>query len=97
VRDASRMVRSTHMLSDAGYHTLKIWMVDPAVVLEKIMVDSGGLKPSYLGPPESYHHGEFFFRGSLGPKGAPAERVPAAQGLSLIPLTRRPSPNPHRR
>ncbi len=53
VRNASRTVRSTHELSEAGYHTLKIWMVDPAVVLENIIVDLGGLKPSYLGPPES--------------------------------------------
>jgi hypothetical protein len=42
-----------HNLSKAGYHTLKIWMVDPAAVLNKIVVDLGGLKPSYLGPPMS--------------------------------------------
>jgi hypothetical protein len=54
VRNACRVVRSTHNLSGPGYHTLKIWMVDPAVVLEKIVVDLGGLKPNYLGPPESY-------------------------------------------
>jgi hypothetical protein len=54
VRNSARTIRSEHALSDAGYHTLKIWMVDPGVVLEKMVVDLGGVRPGYLGPPESY-------------------------------------------
>ncbi len=54
VADSARYGKSAHTISQAGFHTLKIWMVDPAVVLQKIIVNTGGLKPSYLGPPESY-------------------------------------------
>jgi len=57
VKNNARIIQSTHTIAKAGYHTFKVWMIDPAVVLEKIVVDTGGLKPSYLGPPESYHHG----------------------------------------
>ncbi len=54
VRDNVRVIKTKLNVDKPGYHTLKFWMVDPAVVLEKIVVDSGGVKPSYLGPPESY-------------------------------------------
>ena len=55
VRDNCRKTMSTHQIETPGYHTLKVWMVDPAVALQKIVVNTGGVKPSYLGPPESYH------------------------------------------
>ncbi len=55
VKDNARYPLSTHTLSHPGYHTLKIWMVDPAIVLEKIVVNTGGVRESYLGPPESFH------------------------------------------
>jgi hypothetical protein len=57
VENNARTVTSSHALAMAGYHTLKIWMVDPAVVVQKIVVtsDAAGAKTSYLGPPESYH------------------------------------------
>jgi hypothetical protein len=54
VSDNARFSHSKHIINKPGYHTLKIFMVDPGVVLQKIIVNSGGLKPSYLGPPESY-------------------------------------------
>jgi hypothetical protein len=56
VRVNARYARSTVTIEKPGYHTLKFWMVDPAVVLQKIVINTGGLKPSYLGPPESYRN-----------------------------------------
>jgi hypothetical protein len=53
VADNIRIMVSQHSLARPGQHTLKFWMVDPGVVLQKIVVDAGGVKPSYLGPPES--------------------------------------------
>jgi len=59
VKDSVRNVKSTRTLSGTGYHILKFWMVDPGVVLQKLVVNLGAVKPSYLGPPESYHHGGY--------------------------------------
>jgi hypothetical protein len=55
VRDNCRQIKSTHKISNSGYHTLKVWMVDPGLVLQKLVVNTGGVKPSYLDPPESFH------------------------------------------
>jgi hypothetical protein len=44
---------SSHTILNPGKHTLKYWMVHPAVVLQKLVLDFGGMKPSYLGPPET--------------------------------------------
>lgn len=44
---------TTHQIHTAGKHTLRFRPLDPGIVLQKIMVDTGGLKPSWLGAPES--------------------------------------------
>jgi hypothetical protein len=36
-----------------GRHTLRVRILDAGIVFEKIMIDFGGLKPTYLGAPES--------------------------------------------
>jgi hypothetical protein len=36
-----------------GKHTLKIWMVDPGVMIDQILIDLGGWKGSYAFPPET--------------------------------------------
>jgi hypothetical protein len=46
---------TTHYIKTPGKHIVKYWLMDPNVVVEKIVVDKGGVKTSYLGPPESYY------------------------------------------
>ena len=53
VADNIRICVSQHRITRSGEHVLKYWLIDPSPVLQKIVVDAGGVKPSYLGPPES--------------------------------------------
>lgn len=48
------IIKSTrHRILQPGKHTVKYWVVSPAVVLQKLVIDFGDTKPSYLGPPET--------------------------------------------
>jgi hypothetical protein len=42
---------TTHTIAVAGNHTLRFRVLEPGIVLEKILINTGGLKPSYLGAP----------------------------------------------
>jgi xylan 1,4-beta-xylosidase len=46
---------TTHTPASAGKHVLKFWMVDPGLVLQRLVVSWHPLPATYLGPPESYN------------------------------------------
>jgi len=52
---AKRIIETAtdHVIDITGVHTLRIRPLDPGIVFQKIMLDMGGLKPAYLGAPES--------------------------------------------
>ena len=47
------VTRTQHPLARPGPHTLRVFMVDPGVVLEKFVVSSRPLPASEFGPPET--------------------------------------------
>lgn len=58
VIDNIRVCTTKFINERPGYHTLRIYMIDPIVVLQKIVINTGGLKSSFLFPPESYKAGQ---------------------------------------
>ena len=55
VLDGSRTITTPLHITRSGAHRLRIYLLDPAVVLHRLLLDSGGVKQSYLGPPQSLY------------------------------------------
>jgi hypothetical protein len=53
VGDNINITQTKHAVAEPGEHVLKFWMVDPGIVLQRLVVETTGAPPSYLGPPES--------------------------------------------
>jgi hypothetical protein len=51
-RNNARTMRFTRKIEAAGRHTLQISMVDPTVVIQKVIIYEKTLPASYFGPPE---------------------------------------------
>jgi hypothetical protein len=45
--------QSTFTIEKAGKHTFRIYFIDPEMIIQKILIDTGGLKDSYIGPEVS--------------------------------------------
>jgi Glycosyl hydrolase family 115/Gylcosyl hydrolase family 115 C-terminal domain len=54
VAESIKIFKTSLRIHKPGKHTLKYWMVSPGVVLQKMVVDLGGLKSSFLGPQETF-------------------------------------------
>jgi hypothetical protein len=54
---AGTSASQTIAAAKSGYYTLKFCMVDPGIMLQKLVVNLGKVKPRCLGPPESYCKG----------------------------------------
>ncbi|MER5756041.1 glycosyl hydrolase 115 family protein [Streptomyces sp. NPDC002088] len=55
VEEGIEKLTATVTVADPGEHVLRLFMVDPAIAVDQIVIDTGGLPASYLAPPESYH------------------------------------------
>jgi hypothetical protein len=52
VRNA-RITTTEWTLQAGTRHTIRLWALDPAVVVDRLVLDLGGQRKSYLGPPET--------------------------------------------
>ncbi|MDP8914256.1 MAG: glycosyl hydrolase 115 family protein [Pseudomonadota bacterium] len=53
VSENAHIVKAPPQRLSAGRHSIKIWRLDDNAVLQKLVVDLGGLPPTYLGPEQN--------------------------------------------
>jgi hypothetical protein len=53
VGNAAMTNTTMHNITMAGAHKLNVWLLEPGLVVQKLVLDLGGVRTSYLGPPES--------------------------------------------
>jgi hypothetical protein len=51
---AAALGATEHAVATPGKHTFKLWMVDPGVPVDKIVLNFGRADRSYFGPPETW-------------------------------------------
>lgn len=55
-KNAAATFTTKHVVG-VGAHVLNLWAGEPGVVFQKVVIDLGGVRSSYLGPPESMRVG----------------------------------------
>jgi hypothetical protein len=53
VVNGARKMTTTVGKVGPGVHVLRVWLLEPGTVVHRMVVDLGGVRDSYLGPPES--------------------------------------------
>ncbi|MEU1178595.1 glycosyl hydrolase 115 family protein [Streptomyces sp. NPDC005820] len=56
VEEGVEKLTATVTVAEPGEHVLRIFMVDPGIAVDQIVIDTGGVPAAaYLAPPESHH------------------------------------------
>jgi hypothetical protein len=58
VVNGARISSQTLGKVDKGPHSISLWLLEPGTTVHRLVVDLGGVKSSYLGPPESSKVGQ---------------------------------------
>jgi hypothetical protein len=53
VAKGARITTTKLKFMTAGRHRFRLWMIDPGMVVQRIILDRGALPETYLGPPDS--------------------------------------------